>query len=270
MKHLGLALVIAMAATAHAGEQRAWVKDVPNIDVWKHYSRTLGSDEFGKAVIDVKTNDIYFIDVNLFNIHADFVLGVLLKQPWTAENIREYNKNYERVKPRFILCYLTHHLKVDKWTFSFWEGDKIDADGVMRVKKRLAETFFQKDMPLRPDAPMQQNIAAEVQKRGLKTITNDEIYKAATFQAFNKGKAVGKLKVVKIGTPYESLSFERTDIVLLQESYPDITPVAGIIATQFSTPLSHVNLRATAWRIPNAGDKKARDKFAKLDGKVVY
>ena len=58
--------------------------------------------------------------------------------------------------------------------------------------------------------------------------------------------------------------------MLLQESYPDITPVAGILATQFSTPLSHVNLRASAWGIPNAGDKKAREKFGKLDGKVVY
>jgi hypothetical protein len=273
MKQLGLAVafVIACVASAQAaGETRAWVKDVPNLETWKHYSKTVGSDEFGKAVIDVKTNEIYYIDVNLFNIHADFVLGVLLKQPWTAENVREYNKNYERVKPRFILCYLTHHLKVDRWTFSFWEGDKIGPDDVMRVKKRFDQTFFIKDLPFRPDSPMQQSVAADVKKRGLKTITNDEIYKAATFQAFNKGRTVGKLRIVPVGTPFESLTFERTDIVLLQESYPDITPVAGIIATQFSTPLSHVNLRAGAWRIPNAGDKKARDKFGKLDGKVVY
>jgi hypothetical protein len=268
---LVLALLIALVAPVYAGaEQRAWVKTVPDLQTWKHYSRTIGSDDFGKAVIDVKTNDIYFIDVNLFNIHADFVLGVLLKQPWTAENVREYNKNYERVKPRFILVYLTHHLKVDKWTFSFWEGDKIGADDVLRVKKRLTETFFQKELPFRPDSPMQQKVASEVQKRGLKTITNDDIYKAASFQAFNKGKAIGKLRVVPVGTAYESLSFDRHDIVLLQESYPDITPVAGIIATQFSTPLSHVNLRAGAWRIPNAGDKKARDKYGKLDGKIVY
>jgi len=272
MKVLGLvmAMVVALAAPAHAGEQRAWVKEVGNLETWKHYSKTVGSDEFGKAVIDVKTNAIYFFDVNLFNIHADFVLGVLLKQPWTRDNIIAYIKNYERDKPRFILCYLTHHLKVDKWTFSFWEGDKIGADDVMRVHKRFAETFFMKELPFRPDSPMQQKVAAEVAKRGLKTITNDEIYKAADFQAFNKGKTVGKLRIVPVGTPFESLTFDRHDIVLLQESYPDITPVAGIIATQFSTPLSHVNLRAGAWGIPNAGDKKAREKFGKLDGKVVY
>jgi hypothetical protein len=273
MKRVALGLIFLIALATHAiagGEQRAWVKDVPDAATWKRYSKQLGSDEFGKAVIDVKTNAIYFIDVNLFNLHADFVLGVLLKQPWTAANIREYNRNYERVKPRFILCYITHHLKINKWTFSFWEGDKIGPDDILKVYKRFNETFFQKNLPWRPDSPAQMKLVAEVTKKGIKTTTNDDIYKAADFQAFNKGRAVGRLKIVPAGTAYESLAFDRSDIVLLQESYPDITPVAGIIAAQFSTPLSHVNLRAGAWGIPNAGDKKAREKYGKLDGKIIY
>jgi hypothetical protein len=274
MKLWAAVVVMAMlgfgAMPAQAREQRAWVKDVPDAATWKAYSKTVGSDELGKCIIDVKTGDIYFFDVNLFNIHADFVLGVLLKQPWTRDNIIEYNKNYEREKPKFILCYLTHHLKIDKWSFSFWEGDKIGPDDVLRVKAKLDQTFWQKNMPFRPDSPMQAKVAQEVKAKGLKIITNDEVYKAAEFQAFNKGRTVGKLHVVPPGTPYESLNYGRTDIVLLQESYPDITPVAGILATQFSTPLSHVNLRAGAWGIPNAGDKKAFAKYGKFDGKIVY
>jgi hypothetical protein len=264
-----LALLL-VPARAFADEQRAWVREIKSAADWKNYSKTVSSDEFGKFIIDLKTNDIYFIDVNLFNIHADFVLGVLLKKAWTAENIREYNKNYERVKPKFILGYITRHVKIDKWSFAFWEGDKIGPDDVLRARKRLETSFFQKTLPFRPDSPAQLKVAGDVKKKGLPILTNDEVYKAADFQAFNKGRTVGKLRVVPVGTAFESLTFDRHDIVLLQESYPDITPVAGILATQFSTPLSHVNLRATAWRIPNAGDKKARDKFGKLDGKTVY
>jgi Pyruvate phosphate dikinase, AMP/ATP-binding domain len=265
-------VVMVAANLAHAAptEQRAWVKTIPDAATWKSYSKTVGSDELGKCIIDVKTDDIYFFDVNLFNIHADFVLGVLLKQPWTRDNIIEFNKNYDRQKPKFILCYLTHNLKVDKWTFSFWEGDKISGADVIRTKKKLDATFFHKDLLFRPDSPMQANVAAEVSKKGLRTITNDELYKSAELQAFNKGHAIGKLRVVPLGTPYDKLSYDRHDIVLLQESYPDITPVAGILATQFSTPLSHVNLRAGAWGIPNAGDKRARAKWGKYDGQVVY
>ncbi len=259
----------APAAEAQRAAQRVWVKAIPDEATWQIYSRTQGADQFGKFIIDVKTNDIYFIDVNLFNLHADFVLGVLLKKAWTAENIREYNRNYERDKPLFVLGYLTHHVKVDKWTFSFWEGDKIDPAGIARVKKRLDESFFVKNLRFRPDSPAQEGLVKDVQKKGIQAITNSELYNSASYQAFNTGRALGTLRVVPLGTPYESLTFERTDIVLLQESYPDITPVSGILATTFSTPLSHVNLRATAWGIPNAGNKKARELARGLDGKVV-
>ncbi len=265
-------LVIACLAAPHAAadEQRAWVPAIPDAATWKRYSKTLNADQFGKCIIDVKSDDIYFIDVNLFNLHADFVLGVLLKQAWTRDNIIEYNKNYERVKPRFILCYVTHHTKVDRWTFAFWEGDKIDAAGVLRVKKKLDQTFFgAKNLAFRPDSPMQEQVARDVARKGTKTTTNDQLYKEADFQAFNRGRAVGTLRVVPVGTPYDSVVFAATDIALLQESYPDISRVSGILATEFSTPLSHVNLRATAWGIPNAGDKKARAKWGALDGKVI-
>ena len=157
MKHwvvLAVVAALSIAGPAHAKEQRAWVKDVPDAATWKAYSKTVGSDELGKCIIDVKSGDIYFFDVNLFNIHADFVLGVLLKQAWTRDNIIEYNKNYEREKPKFILCYLTHHLKIDKWSFSFWEGDKIGADDVMRTKAKLDAMFFQKNLSFRPDSSM--------------------------------------------------------------------------------------------------------------------
>ena len=97
----------------------------------------------------------------------------------------------------------------------------------MRVRAKLDATFFHKGMPFRPDSPMQQKVAAAVAKRGLPMITNDEVYKAAEYQAFTKGNAIGKLHVVPVGTAYESLNFDRHDIVLLQESYPDITPGRG-------------------------------------------
>src|SRR5687767_12300647 len=207
MKRAVITLLLLLVGHAEAGqERRAWVKAVPDQATWKHYSKTIGSDQVGKFIIDVKTNDIYFIDVNLFNIHADFVLGVLLKQAWTAENIREYNKNYERVKPKFILGYITHHIKIDKWTMAFWEGDKIGAPDIVRARARLDDSFFKKSLLFRPDSPMQQKVVAEVAKNGIKTITNDEIYKSATFQAFNKGRAVGKLRVVPPGTSYENLT----------------------------------------------------------------
>lgn len=263
------ALALAMGAPARAGEQRVYVDEVPDAATFEAFSRTIGSDRFGKFVIDLKTDRIYYIDVNVFRLHADFVVTYLLEQEWTAENIREYNKNYERRKPHFVLGYLAHHTKVDRWTFAFWEGDKIDARTIKMVHRKLGATFFRRDLEFRPDSPAQEKVAAQVARMGIEVATNDEIYKQSPYQSFNNGRAVGVLRVVPRGTPYESLLFQRDQIVILQEAYPDISPVSGIMSTVFSTPLSHVNLRAKAWGVPNAGYVNAYDDYGDLDGKTV-
>ncbi|HEX8700161.1 MAG TPA: PEP/pyruvate-binding domain-containing protein, partial [Myxococcaceae bacterium] len=138
---------------------------------------------------------------------------------------------------------------------------------VRRTREVLLKTFFVKDIAFRPESTRQESLLAEL--KDIPTVTSDTIYKQADYRAFNTGTAVGRLRVVPPGTSYESLFFEPEDIVILQESYPDLSPVAGVLSTQFSTPLSHVNLRARAWGIPNATLKDAATRYASLDGQVV-
>jgi hypothetical protein len=279
-----IALVCAVTAARAAGDQdqvvdidprlpppgvRVFVGDIPDEATWKKYSKKVGSDEFSKYVIDLKSGQIYYFDVNLYRLHTDFVFGVIYGKTRPTElDIMEFVRNYEAHKPRFILGYVTHHLKVDEWTFSFWEGDKIEPADLALARKKLAATFYLgKRLKFRPDSPAQERVARRV--RGIPIITNDKIYKDAPFQAFNAGTATGILRIVPPGTRFETLVFAREEIVILQESYPDITPVSGIVSTVFSTPLSHVNLRARTWNIPNAGIKVAAERYAALAGKVV-
>jgi Pyruvate phosphate dikinase, AMP/ATP-binding domain len=265
----------AAAPAADAGPQapggaatRAFVRAIPDDKTWATYSRTLGSDTFGKYVIDLRSGEIYFFDVNLFRMHTDFVFQVIYRKPVSNDALIEFVKNYDADKPRFILGYLTHHLKVDEWTMSFWEGDTIRPADIRRARKKLLATFFMgAKLKWRPDSPMQEQKLAEL--KDIPTITNDKIYKEASYQAFNNGTSTGTLRIVPPTAKYEDLVFNRDDIVILQESYPDITPVSGIVSTVFSTPLSHVNLRAKTWNIPNAGIKDAAQKHAGLNGKVV-
>lgn len=253
---------------ADAAESRVFVRTVPDEATWNIYSRTVSTDTFIKYVIDLKSGEIYYFDVNLYRMHTDFVFGVIYKQPITNDALREFIRNYEADKPRFVLGYITHHLKVDEWTFSFWEEDQIRPKQIRETRDKLLATFWNaKLLKWRPESPMQERLLTEL--KDIPNITNDKIYKAANYQSFNNGKATGKLRVVPTDIPYEKLTFDRDEIVILQESYPDITPVSGIIATIFSTPLSHVNLRAKAWNIPNAGIKDAAKKYKKLDGKMV-
>jgi hypothetical protein len=255
---------------------------VRDIATWKQLSKPLRDAEFSKFVIDLKTNKIYFVDSNVFTLHADFVVDYLQKIPRTVANMKAYNRNYSTKKPQFILGYLTHYPKLDLsklkssatnrdlWTFSFWEGDTIQAKDIRLAYKRLQQTFTVAPLVFRPDSSEQERIAGQLKPFHIATINNNEIYQSLPYQAFNSGKAIGRLIIVPPTLKVENLTFDDDDIVLLQSSYPDISPVAGVITTKFSTPLSHVNLRSSAWGIPNATIKNAVSELTPFDGKQVF
>ena len=248
---------------------KIYIRSIDSEEVFEKYSRTVSGDRFAKFIIDVKTGGTYFFDVNVFKLHADFVLDVLLRKPWSAENIREYNKNYEETKPLFIFGYITEHKSAGQLTFSFWEGDAIRARDIAKVHKKLQSTFF-KPLSFRPDSPAQEKVALAVKSLGIPVVTNNKLYHLQPTQALQNGTAIGRLRVVPKGTPFENLIFSENEIVLLQETYPDISPVAGILSTTMSTPLAHVNLRAGSWGIPNATDISAAKKYLRFDGKIVF
>lgn len=249
--------------------RRVWQPEINHMQTWQQFAKPVRDAEYSKFVIDIKTKKIYFVDANVFVLHSDFVLDYLLKIPRTTANVKEYNRNYSNKKPSFILGYLTHYPKLNEWTFSFWEGDTIEADAVAEVAKQLRASFKVAPLKFRPDSSYQERMAAGLEKWHVPLINNAVIYQSMPFQAFNVGTAVGKLTVVPPSKNVENLQFSTHDIVILQQSYPDISPVRGIITTQFSTPLSHVNLRANAWGIPNASLKTAAGDFSHLDGQWV-
>lgn len=268
-------LLLAFAATllgngvAGAEERPIHVDRIADQATYSAYAEIVDAQEWVKFVIDVKAQRIYYFDVKQYPLHRDFVFAVLLQKAQTRAAVNEYNKNYNREKPNFILGYLAHHLKSNRWDFSYWAGDHIDADGVRTTKSWLLKSFFvkEKELYFRPESLIQEKLLPQL--KDIPTVTNDQMYRQADYQALSTGRAVGKLRIVPQTVTPEDLTLQADEIVILQESYPDITPVAGIVTATFSTPLSHVNLRARAWRIPNAGYHDAGQRFAALAGKQV-
>src|SRR5688572_26413952 len=123
MRAAVLALVLlGSSAVANGDELRVFRRDMPDEATFLPYSRMIGSDRLGKFLIDLASDQIYYFDVNVYRLHAEFVFHQFYGRAMRNEDIREYNRNYEAAKPRFILGYVTHHEKVGIWTFSFWEG----------------------------------------------------------------------------------------------------------------------------------------------------
>lgn len=253
----------------HAEDRPLHLSSIPDQATFTSYGEILDAQEWGKFVIDLKELRIHYFDVKLFPLHRDFVFSEILQKIPDRPSVHEYNKNYGYQKPRFILGYIAHHLKSGRWDFSFWAGDLIEASDVRLARAWIQRSFFVdgKDLYFRPESAFQERLLPQL--RSIPTVTNDQLYKQVEYQAMVPGRAIGRLRIVPANEPPDALQFQPDEIVILQESYPDITKVAGIVTATLCTPLSHVNLRARAWRIPNATYRDAGKRYAALAGKQV-
>ena len=267
-----LAALIAPATTwaASAGRSRAtYVGRLKTYQDFHAYSKEVAGERYTKFVIDIRSGRVYFFDVKVYPVHRDFVFQRIYREKWTRARHREYSKNYGAEKPEFILGYIVHHLVPDIWTVSLWEGDKATPEHVRTIFRRLRRTVgAYASLHFRPDSSAQERMARKLPKK-LRVITNDRIYKASNYTAFNTGRAIGTLTLVEPGKAFEDLAFAPDAIVILPDVLSDITPVRGIISERFSTPLAHVNLRAKAWNIPNIGLRQAASRYGHLAGKTV-
>jgi hypothetical protein len=255
-------------AGAEPPTRKMYVDRIDDAATFEAYSKEVGGERFAKFVLDMRTDAIYYFDVSVYPVHKDFIFGALLKKPKTKELLRIIDRNYGETKPDFMMVYLVHHLNQDIWTFAYYAGDRATPAHVKRAHERIQQTFYLADkIKFRPDSAHQEAVA---KRTGLPYILNDQLYKLADYAAFNKGTAVGTLRIVPPEIPESDLTFAEDQIVVLKAPISDITPVAGIISEEFSTPLSHLNLRAKGWRIPNVGIRDAHGKLAALDGKVVF
>jgi hypothetical protein len=249
--------------------RRLWSPKLDSEAAFLAYSKEIGGERFAKFVIDLKSDAIYYFDVDVYKVHKDFIFQELYKKPRTKQATAIFDRNYGANKTDFLMCYLIHHLNQDAWTFAFWDGDLATAEHVRHAYRRMKETFYNGDkVKFRPDSNYQEGVARKL--TDVPVVFNDQLYQASTYQAFNKGTALGTLRFVPPDVPEADLTFDPEEIVVIHTPLSDITPVAGIISETFSTPLAHVSLRAKGWGIPNIGLKQATVVLAELAGKKVY
>lgn len=263
----------AVALSPAAGpitERRVFTTEIRTYEDFLHYSDQVAGERFTKAIIDLKTDKVYYFDVNVYPLHSDFIFAELYKTEETPDNLARYMDNYNEEKPEFILIYLVHHVAQGIWAFAFWEGDQGRPVYVEKTYERLKATFYNAgEVKFRPDSPYQEEMAKRLDS--VPVITNDAIYSQQTYQLFNPGRSIGVLRVIDdiSDEAVRLLTYDAKEILILNETIPTLTVVSGVLSEEFSTPLSHVALRARAWGIPHVGLKNASAMFRHLDGKTV-
>jgi hypothetical protein len=90
-----------------------------------------------------------------------------------------------------------------------------------------------------------------------------DIAKEQAYQALNIAKGIGRIHIIDKLDDHVEIGFN--EILVLDEVPVQLPPVAGIITSKPSTPLSHINLLAKGWGIPNAYIKNAKELFKQYD-----
>lgn len=210
-------------------------------------------------VIDRKDqNKIYYVNTKRYAFHKDFVNGTYL----SLERGREFfENNYLKANRRFILGTIAYQTPIKRWTFEFWEGDLIPADQIKLVSDLIKTTFF-RPVAYKPNSLRQDDESRKV--AGLDRVSQSDIAKEQDYQALNVAKGLGRIHVIPKLDEHVEIGFN--EIVVLNEVPVQLPPVAGVITSQPSTPLSHINLLAKGWGIPNAYVKDAQTLLKQYDG----
>ena len=80
-----------------------------------------------------------------------------------------------------------------------------------------------------------------------------EIYATSVFISLNSGVAEGRIRCFYSEAEFNKAnqSIEWYDIVIMNRVHYDVPRVIGIVNAHFTTPLSHTNVFANGWKIPN-------------------
>src|SRR6267142_1542402 len=210
-------------------------------------------------VIDRKDqNKIYYVNTKRYAFHKDFVNGTYL----SLERGREFfENNYLKANRRFILGTIAYQTPLKRWTFEFWEGDLIPADQIKVTADVIKESFFV-PVAYKPNSIRQDDESRKV--AGLERVLQSDIAREQEYQALNVARGLGRIHVIPKLDEHVEIGFN--EILVLDEVPVQLPPVAGIITTKPSTPLSHINLLAKGWGIPNVYIKNAQELFKQYNG----
>ena len=211
-------------------------------------------------VIDRRNkNRIYYVNSQKFRFHKDFLYATGLAPLGTDI----YKAAYFNENRRFIVGTIAWQKTVAKWTWELWEGDLATAAHIKTANQVINTTFFQ-PVSYKPNSTRQEDVSANLE---IPRVLQDEINKNQEYLALNTGSAIGRIHIIE--KLDDTVEIGVNEILILKELPESLPPVRGIIVTKPSSPLSHINILAKGWDIPNVYIKDADKLFKEWDERWI-
>ena len=207
-------------------------------------------------VIDRKDkNKIYYVNSQKYRFHKDFLLANYL----VPKGGDVYKSIYLDENRRFIVGTIAWQKPVEKFTWELYEGDLASAELVKLADEVIGKTFFER-VYYKPNSIRQEDVSANL---GIERVLQSDIAKEQEYLALNTGEAVGRIHIIE--KLDDTIEIGDNEIVVLKELPLSLPPVRGIIVAKPSTPLSHINILARGWGVPNVYIKDADKLFKEYD-----
>lgn len=195
-----------------------------------------------KIMYNTRDGLMYYMNSKRYQLHFTFAQAILdFNQGNNIFNLTQYRENDERyLYPANINFYRNQGIYV----LHFVSANEVDCERIKQLyEKILATSYLEGKLYLLANRP-------EFNDCDVPIITPEDLYEGQNYQALNLAENYGYLRKVPL-PDLEETFLSRRDIILLDGVPNDVSVVAGIITTEFQTPLSHINVLSHNRRTPN-------------------
>ena len=215
-------------------------------------------------IIYNKDNDLmYYMNSKLYEYHYTFARDQLdFNQGNNVFNHTQYRENEDRY---LYPANLNYYKDLDKYVLYLVSANEMSCEQIKLLYEKIQSTsYLEGKLFLFANRP-------EFNLCNVPKITPEELYEGQNYQALNLAENYGYLNKISLSDLSDTY-LGRHDIILLNGVPNDVSVVAGIITTEFQTPLSHINVLSHNRNTPNMALRDGWDNelLASFIGKLVY
>ncbi len=252
-------------SVADPATDRTVVGENLSLPLFRTLSGVLAGHPYLKVVVDRAEATWHLLDTAAHPFHVNYIANRVLGMGLDELDARldEFNASvYMDPGRRFLLGVLSLHTDEDREgrerTFLVLETTEADT-----MHGELLEFFYafvrervdgRLPLLLKPANHGQEEALASVSEQRVPRILGHELFGSRIRVPLNTGEATGRLRRFETVAEYEAAAggLGWSDIVAMPCLPDGVQRVAGFINTAPITPLSHTNVLASGWGIPNA------------------
>ncbi|WP_167159947.1 PEP/pyruvate-binding domain-containing protein [Streptomyces sp. MBT27] len=236
-----------------------------SLPLFRTLSGVLAGHPYLKVVVDRAENVWHLLDTAVHPFHVNYIATRVLGMELAELDARldAFNASvYMDPERRFLLGVLSLHTDEDadgrERTFLVLETTEADT-----MNGQLLDFFYEfvrarvdgrLPVLLKPANHGQEEELAAISEQRVPRILSHELFGSRTRTPLNPGEATGRLRYFRTHEEYAAAEagLGWADIVAMPCLPDDVPRVAGFLNTAPITPLSHTNVLASGWGIPNA------------------